>query len=131
MTSVSPPSFRHWVRLPLALFFLAFLILLSAGTWLHWDPVESKENRNLAKAPGWPKNFDEAKTFSQRFMVFYRDHFGFRNSLIRGAAIGEFHGGMGPDINDRIIVGKDGWLFYSKDEKYIATGGLIRFRMRT
>ena len=127
MTSVSPPSFRHWVRLPLALFFLAFLILLSAGTWLHWDPVESKENRNLAKAPGWPKNFDEVKTFSQRFMVFYRDHFGFRNSLIRGAAIGEFHGGMGPDINNRIIVGKDSWLFYSKDEKYIADRGLDPF----
>lgn len=60
-------------------------------------------------------------------MVFYRDHFGFRNTLIRGVAVGEFHGGMGPEINNRIIVGKDGWLFYSKDEKFLADRGLDPF----
>ncbi len=119
--------FRHWARLLLAGFFLAFLLLLFAGTWLHWDPIESRENRNMAIAPGWPHTFEDAKTFSQRFMVFYRDHFGFRNSLIRGVAMGEFHGGLGPEINNRIIVGKEGWLFYSKDEKYLADRGLDPF----
>jgi alginate O-acetyltransferase complex protein AlgJ len=122
-----PTSLRHRIRLLLAFLFLVFLLAVCAGTWLHWDPIKSRENRNLAKAPEWPRNFDDAKTYSQRFMVFYRDHFGFRNSLIRGAAIGAFHGGIGQDINDRVIVGKAGWLFYSKDEKYMADRGLDPF----
>jgi alginate O-acetyltransferase complex protein AlgJ len=124
---LDPTSLLHRIRLLLAFLFLVFLLVVCAGTWLHWDPIKSRENRNLAKAPEWPRNFDDAKTYSQRFMVFYRDHFGFRNSLIRGAAISAFHGGIGQDINDRIIVGKAGWLFYSKDENYMADRGLDPF----
>jgi hypothetical protein len=130
--ATSPPDFERppflpWSRPLLAILFIAFLILPLVGTWLHWDPSQSRENRNLAKAPALPRNFGDLKTFSERFMVFYRDHFGFRNTLIRGVAVGEFHGGMGPEINNRIIVGKDGWLFYSKDEKFLADRGLDPF----
>ena len=106
--------------------FGAFLLVVFAGTWLHWDPAESRENRNLAKLPGLPRNYQEAKSFSSRVMVFYRDHFGFRNALIRAVALGKYHG-LGPEVNDRIIVGKQGWLFYSKDEKFLADRGLDPF----
>jgi alginate O-acetyltransferase complex protein AlgJ len=119
--------FRHRARLFLSAFFIATMVLLFTGTWFHWDPVQSRENRNMARVPGWPRNFADAKTFSDRLMVFYRDHFGFRNSLIRGVALGEYHGGLGPEINNRVIVGKDGWLFYSKDEKFLADRGLDPF----
>jgi alginate O-acetyltransferase complex protein AlgJ len=125
--NLKPRSLHHRARRLLATFFLAFLFLLFAGSWLHWDPIQSRENRTMAKPPDWPHNFKEVKTFSDRFMVYYRDHFGFRNSLIRGAALGTFHGGLGPEINNRVIIGKDGWLFYSKDESYMADRGLDPF----
>jgi alginate O-acetyltransferase complex protein AlgJ len=76
--------------------------------------------------PGWPRNYQQTKQFSGQAMVFFRDHFGFRNALIRAVALGKYHG-LGPEVNGRIIVGKDGWLFYSKDEKFLADRGLDPF----
>ncbi|HEY1921150.1 MAG TPA: hypothetical protein VGG44_00175, partial [Tepidisphaeraceae bacterium] len=103
---------HHWARaLGAGLFLLAlFLPLIGAG--LKWDPVPSSENRQMAKFPGMPKNFQQIKEFSDLFMGFYRDHFGFRNTLIRGLALGQFHGGLGMDRGTNIIIGKDGFLFY-------------------
>jgi hypothetical protein len=80
----------------------------------------------MAKLPDLPRNYQEAKSFSSQLMVFYRDHFGFRNALIRAVALGKYHG-LGPEVNNRIIVGKQGWLFYSKDEKFLADRGLDPF----
>jgi alginate O-acetyltransferase complex protein AlgJ len=117
---------RAGVRRLVAVCFGAFLILVFVGTWLQWDPARSRENRNLAKLPALPRNYQEAKSYSSQVMVFYRDHFGFRNALIRAVALGKYHG-LGPEVNNRIIVGKEGWLFYSKDEKFLADRGLDPF----
>ena len=117
---------RAGVRRLIAACFGAFLFVVFAGTWLQWDPAQSRENRNLAKLPDLPRNYQEAKNFSSQVMVFYRDHFGFRNALIRAVALGKYHG-LGPEVNDRIIVGKQGWLFYSKDERFLADRGLDPF----
>lgn len=117
---------RAGAKLGIAVCFALFMGIVFLGTWLHWDPAVSRENRNLAKLPAMPRNFQEAKTFSDQVMVFYRDHFGFRNALIRTVALGKYHG-LGPEVNDRIIVGKQGWLFYSKDEKFLADRGLDPF----
>jgi len=45
-------------------------------------------------------------------MGYYRDHFGFRNTLIRALAIGRYHGGLGMDAHAPVIFGKDNWLFF-------------------
>jgi hypothetical protein len=117
---------RARARRTLAAAFILFLFLVFLGTFLHWDPAVSRENRNLARAPGVPRNFQDLKSFASQAMVFFRDHFGFRNALIRAVALGKYHG-LGPEVNGRIIVGKDGWLFYSKDEKFLADHGLDPF----
>jgi alginate O-acetyltransferase complex protein AlgJ len=117
---------RTLARRLFAAAFTLFMAIVFVGTWLHWDPVKSRENRNLAKMPPLPKTYAQVKTFSDQLMVFYRDHFGFRNALIRAVALGKYHG-LGPEINDRIIVGKDGWLFYASDEKFLADRGLDPF----
>ncbi|MGD0540976.1 MAG: hypothetical protein ABSB33_05620 [Tepidisphaeraceae bacterium] len=103
---------RGRARVVGAVFFAAALFLPFAGAALHWDPVASSENRALAKFPGMPKNFQQVRMFSDLFMGFYRDHFGFRNTLIRALALGRFHGGLGMDLSTNIIIGRDGWLFY-------------------
>src|ERR1700722_598066 len=109
----SAHGLHHRARIAGAALFLAALFLPIAGTYFKWDPAASSENRAMAKFPGMPKNFQQVKMFSDLFMGFYRDHFGFRNTLIRGLALGRFHGGFGMDVSTNIIIGKDGWLFFS------------------
>jgi hypothetical protein len=99
-------------RLAGAVIFAAALFLPMIGAGLKWDPVASSENRALAKFPPMPKNFQQVRMYSDLFMGYYRDHFGFRNTLIRALALGRFHGGLGMDLSTNIIIGKDGWLFY-------------------
>jgi hypothetical protein len=103
---------HHRARAFGAAIFLAALFLPMIGAGLKWDPVTSSENRAMAKFPGMPKNFRQVRMFSDLFMGFYRDHFGFRNTLIRGLALGRFHGGLGMDLSTNIIIGKDGFLFF-------------------
>ncbi len=103
---------HHRARAFGAAIFLAALFLPMVGAELKWDPVASSENRAMAKFPGMPKNFQQVKMFSDLFMGFYRDHFGFRNTLIRALALGRFHGGLGMDRGTNIIIGKDGFLFF-------------------
>jgi alginate O-acetyltransferase complex protein AlgJ len=100
------------VRVLLAALFVAALFLPLVGACLDWDPVQSSENRAMAKFPGMPRSFQQFKMFSDLFMGFYRDHFGFRNTLIRGLALGRYHGGLAIDVNTNIIIGKNGWLFF-------------------
>ncbi|MGD0768018.1 MAG: hypothetical protein ABSB42_07465 [Tepidisphaeraceae bacterium] len=106
------PHWRNRARLTAAILFVIALFIPLVGTAMHWDPVESHENRALAKAPGLPKSFQQATRYSDLMLGFYRDHFGFRNALIRGLTLISFHGGLALDQQTKIIIGKDGWLFY-------------------
>jgi hypothetical protein len=75
-----------------------------------------------------PRTFKEATLYSDRWLNFYRDHFGFRNTLIRGVALTTFHG-LGSDTDGRVLVGRDGWLFLRPDgdQNFIAFRGLNPF----
>jgi alginate O-acetyltransferase complex protein AlgJ len=117
---------RVFARKLIAGAFVAFIFLVLIGTWLRWDPVQSQENRLLARWPGWPRNFTDAKAFSDQVLSYYRDHFGFRNALIWAVAQARYHD-VGQKNANRIIVGRDGWLFYSKDEQYLADRALDPF----
>jgi hypothetical protein len=119
-------GFRTVARKIIAALFVGFLFLVLAGTWLGWDPVQSRENRMLARWPDVPRNFAQAKQFSDKFLAHFRDTFGFRNLMIRGVALARYSG-IGERNENRVIVGKDGWLFYSKDDKYMADRGLDPF----
>jgi alginate O-acetyltransferase complex protein AlgJ len=106
------PLSRSIPKRILAIAFIIALFLPIVGTCLKWDPVASSENRALARFPGIPKSYRQLKDFPDLFMGFYRDHFGFRNSLIRALASGRYRGGLGMDINAPVIFGKNKWLFY-------------------
>jgi hypothetical protein len=123
---------HHRARMFGAALFVAALFLPLIGAGFKWDPVTSSENRAMAKFPGAPKNFKQVKMFSDLFMGFYRDHFGFRNTLIRGLALGRFHGGLGMDRETNIIIGKDGFLFYpsSVQDGFLAERNLDPFSPR-
>ncbi len=109
------PGLLRRARVLAAALFVAALFIPMIGTIMHWDPVESHENRVLARIPSRPTNFKQVKAFSDLFLAYYRDHFGFRNSLIRGLTLVNFHGGLAVDQNTNIIIGKGGWLFFPSD----------------
>jgi hypothetical protein len=99
----------------LALIFLGSLFVPLFGAWRHWDFAgASNENRRLAEIPVLPRTFKDAGRYTDRWLNFYRDHFGLRNTLIRAVALSRFHG-LSADTNGNVIIGKDGWLFYRPD----------------
>jgi hypothetical protein len=123
------PILRGKFKRLLALLFIGAIVIPAVGTWRHWDPSgESHENRRLAERPSLPRNFKEVTLYSDRWLNFYRDHFGFRNTLIRGVALTRFHG-LGSDTDGRVLVGRDGWLFLRPDgdTNFIAFRGLNPF----
>lgn len=113
--AVSHPRPRHRARVAMAFCFLASLAIPLLGSRFHWDPVESSENRILARFPATPANFKDLSRFADEFLAFYRDHFGFRNTLIRGLSVAKFRGGLAVDQTTGIIIGKNGWLFFPSE----------------
>jgi hypothetical protein len=91
--------------------FLAGLGMPLLGTFLSLEPLQSfNEKRRLAAFPNWPRNYSQAATYLPGVLSFYRDHFGFRRSLIHGLALAEvsfFH----VSSNSSVILGDDGWLY--------------------
>jgi alginate O-acetyltransferase complex protein AlgJ len=117
---------RHRMHIVLAVFFVLALVVPLVGAIFKWDTSGSHENRTMAIFPGKPKNFEQVTTWTDRLMEYYRDHFGFRNALIRGLAVSEFHGGVGLENSQRVVIGSDGWLFLPawNDENFMAFRGL-------
>jgi hypothetical protein len=106
------PRFLARAKPLTAMLFVASLFIPLIGAGLHWDPVPSSENRAMAKLPGKPKTFQQVELFTDLLLTYYRDHFGFRNTLIRGLSLAKFHGGLAVDQSTGIIIGKEGWLFF-------------------
>jgi alginate O-acetyltransferase complex protein AlgJ len=121
----APSSRGTLARIFAAAFLLALFIPL-AGTALHWDSGNaSNENRRLVAIPDLPKNVKQATHYSDQWLDFYRDHFGFRNALIHAVALTRLHG-FGQEMDGNVVVGKDGWLFLRPDgdHDFIAYRGL-------
>jgi hypothetical protein len=110
----------------LAAVFLVSLFVPLLGAWRHWDFASaSNENRRLAESPPLPDTFKDATHFADRWLGFYRDHFGLRNTLIRAVAETRFHG-FGTDANGDFLIGKDGWIFFRPegDRNFMGYRGL-------
>ncbi len=99
----------------LIVLFAAFLAL-PFGRWLILKPdAQLEENRNLAPAPDFRR--DSLRELPNKIDAYYNDHVGFRNSLVRIAAL------VAPWIplssRRMVVVGKSPvpgdppWLFYS------------------
>ena len=93
----------------------AFLIII-CFSWLIWILVSpycdttNHENRELAARP--VLTVDGYATYSKDYESYFNDHIPFRNGLISiNSAIQYF--AFNKSSDDRVIVGKDNWLFYS------------------
>ncbi len=92
--------------------FLVALCLPLCGRVFSLDSgSELGENRATAPAPGWPTTGQELRDLPPKVDAFWNDAFGFRRQLIRGHAL--FKLKVGVSSSDRVVVGKEGWLFYT------------------
>ncbi len=73
--------------------------------------VEQIENRTLTKKPVF--SFGNMMAYPKKFEAYFNDHLPFRLPLVQTCSEIEYYIFHTP-INNRVIVGKDGWLFYSE-----------------
>jgi hypothetical protein len=69
------------------------------------------ENRVLAEMPKLPKV--KVTDFPEQFENFFNDHFGYRKFLIRQNSLLKHK--ILNTRDDEVLIGKDGWLFYTGD----------------
>src|SRR2546428_11582566 len=96
----------------LLVFFLVVLSLPLVGLIFHLDTAPIWENRELAPFPALSRKPGDIVRFPKRFADYFKDHFGFRGGLIRGQAVVRVKW-LRTAGAPSVILGKDGWLFYS------------------
>lgn len=68
------------------------------------------ENRDLAPAPGVPRGLADLTTLPTRMDAYVADHVPARQHLI--AALNYMRYRLGYSATEKVVVGRDGWLFY-------------------
>lgn len=91
--------------------FIAILILPSIAWFFASDGAKAEitENRALKEKP--VLNIMTVKQFPADFNAYYSDHLPFRNDLIRVCSYIQYRT-FGATDSERVLFGKDGWLFY-------------------
>ncbi|MCD6326874.1 hypothetical protein J7M28_04905 [bacterium] len=86
--------------------------------------VYLSEKRFMAKAPQW--GVDPIAKWPQKFYNYFIDNFGFRKTLIYWHALLKING-LGVSSSDKVVIGKDGWLFSTNSRMIEDHQGLVRF----
>ncbi|MHC5064060.1 MAG: alginate O-acetyltransferase AlgX-related protein [Planctomycetota bacterium] len=96
----------------LTLLFVAFLTIPLVGTYYAWDLYGIQENRRPAPFPDLATtSLDE---LPDEFGAYFKDHFGFRNYLIRRWS--RLMRKIDKRLLQRVVEGPDRWLFYNRPE---------------
>lgn len=110
--SEEQPFRKRPMDMLLTLVFCVLVGLPLAGGLMGWDFTHDLgEKRALARCPMLGR--DSLGTIPDKFEVFYRDHFGFRNGLIRGHNWIRYKLCKGSSLG-KVLFGKDDWLFLTK-----------------
>jgi hypothetical protein len=108
----------HWRLL------IGTVLVLMAAAWLAPRFVRApaiQENRVLAPRPAWPRHLGEARGFRKAADAYVADHFPARRHLI--GALNRLRMLVGVSGSNRVIIGRDGWLFFDDDTHLGASRG--------
>lgn len=103
-------SRTHWRLL------VATILALIAAAWVIPRVVAApdiQENRVLAKAPAWPHHLRDIRQFRKDADAYVADNFPIRRHLI--GVLNRVRMLVGVSGSNRVIIGRDGWLFYDDD----------------
>lgn len=90
-----------------------FILLFLPMLCINDEEISIIENRKLAEKPDFSRIFDEKYNYGNLFETWYSDRFFGRNFLIRLHNV--INRGQSKTGNDRVLIGKDGWMFYKRD----------------
>ncbi len=76
--------------------------------------ISQIEKRNLARFPDLTWDYPSIKSFPEKFELYIKDHFGFRDWLIYTNNRIKYRW-LQKSPNPQVAIGKDGWLFYQTD----------------
>jgi hypothetical protein len=121
-------NFRKWEAMILSVgFMLALAVPLTMQFGLPAREIAASEGRKLAKFPLIKKaHWKYIREFPQTFDHYYDDRFGGRNDLLAAAAVLKVKVFQTSPTKD-VMIGKDGWLFYTGDGSLDDYRGLTRF----
>jgi hypothetical protein len=96
--------------------FIVALCLPALGMVFHLGVMTpEQENRRLTPFPALSRKPADLLAFPAKFGDYFKDHFGFRQTLIRWQAIAQVKV-FGVSTSPSVILGKDGWLFLAGDD---------------
>lgn len=108
--------------------FVAFLAAPSIDSVVRPESVEKikYEMRKPAPLPAWKWTANDIGKFPQRFDQFFADSFGLRDVLLRAHnALLWFVFHVSP--TDKLVLGKDGWVFHTEQDSVAIARGLKPF----
>jgi hypothetical protein len=70
-------------------------------------------NRMLAPPPHW-MGFAKLRELAKATDAYIDDHFGLRSRLVRLNSLARYH--LGVSSTPKVVIGKDGWLFYAAEK---------------
>ncbi len=116
MESSTTTSRTEWVMgILLVLFFLFVLVAPGIGSLTGWgQAVSSAEQRVLAPPPRLPRHLGELRAFRTALDRYWADHFGFREWCVQ-AYSRLMVLGLRTSSSVQVMLGRDGWLFYTGD----------------
>ncbi|MGO4677938.1 hypothetical protein AB4Z40_34210 [Bosea sp. 2YAB26] len=88
---------------------------------LRVDAASGAEKRELAAPIRW-NDLAALRALSQRLESYVNDHFGFRSELVRANSLMRYR--IGASSNPQVAIGRDGWLFYTRErilEQHVGT----------
>jgi hypothetical protein len=108
----------HWRLL------IGTIVVLVAAAWLAprlLPAPDIQENRTLAPAPARPHALSDLDAFRKQSDAYVADHFPIRRQLI--GLLNRARMLVGVSGSNRVIVGRDGWLFFDDDTHLGAARG--------
>ncbi|MEJ5365514.1 MAG: hypothetical protein WHS86_10455 [Desulfosoma sp.] len=79
--------------------------------WTRTEPASLAERRTFAPFPQRPRTMEELVAFPKAFEKWFDDHFGLRHRLVQAYHLMTL--AVGSSGSPRVLVGKDGWLYYT------------------
>ena len=107
--------------------FLTLLLLPMIGQTVSVGTgVTATEMRVPNALPGLPGTIQEISVLPQRFEAWLKDHFGFRNHLVLANNLIRVKV-FGQSTSPLVVLGRNGWLFYTGEHAFEQTRGIDRF----
>ena len=118
-----------WWDYTLVGLFLLTIFLPAALALLPWklSSPQLTEKRQLAERPAMPASIEALMTFPQRFNRFFDDHFPLRTELIQRYNYLRIKI-MKQSDQRNVLMGRDGWLFYTQERQLRDFVGRAPFR---